>query len=104
MTARYQPKPGGVVRAIADPDNTQAEFAILVRSDIKGNGLGALLMKKIIAYCAARRTGALAGATLRGNDRMLVLARSLGFATAYDADEGLVNLRLPLAERAPPPG
>ncbi len=38
----------GVVRAIADPDNANAEFAILVRSDLKGQGLGSLLTKKII--------------------------------------------------------
>ena len=30
----------GVVRAIADPDNVTAEFAIIVRSDLKGKGLG----------------------------------------------------------------
>ncbi|MDX7018927.1 hypothetical protein SJ059_31360, partial [Klebsiella aerogenes] len=29
----------GVARAMADPDNQQAEFAILVRSDLKGNTL-----------------------------------------------------------------
>jgi hypothetical protein len=30
----------GVVQAIADPDNVSAEFAIIVRSDLKGQGLG----------------------------------------------------------------
>ena len=29
----------GVVRAISDPDRTSADFAILVRSDLKGKGL-----------------------------------------------------------------
>jgi acetyltransferase len=90
----------GVVRAIADPDNTQAEFAILVRSDLKGNGLGSLLMKKIIRYCAARGTGVLTGSVLRGNERMLALARELGFALAPDTDAGLVQLNLPLAGMA----
>jgi acetyltransferase len=90
----------GVVRAIADPDNTQAEFAILVRSDLKGRGLGSLLMKKIIRYCAERGTGVLTGAVLRGNERMLALARELGFTLASDADAGLVQLNLPLADNA----
>ncbi|MFL6664999.1 MAG: bifunctional acetate--CoA ligase family protein/GNAT family N-acetyltransferase, partial [Rhizobacter sp.] len=29
----------GVVRAVADPDNVEAEFGIIVRSDLKGQGL-----------------------------------------------------------------
>ncbi len=86
----------GVESAIADPDNTQAEFAILVRSDLKGRGLGSLLMKKIIRYCAARGTGMLVGTVLRGNDRMLALARELGFTLAPAADADLVQLTLSL--------
>jgi acetyltransferase len=89
----------GVVRAIADPDNMDAEFAILVRSDLKGCGLGSLLMKKIIRYCAARGTGALTGSVLRGNDRMLSLARELGFSTQYDHEAGVMQLRLRLADK-----
>ena len=41
----------GVSRALLNPDNTDAEFAILVRSDLKGIGLGKLLLQKIIDYC-----------------------------------------------------
>lgn len=89
-----------MVRAIADPDNANAEFAILVRSDLKGQGLGALLMKKIIRYCRARGTGVLSGSVLRGNERMLSLARELGFSTKYDNDAGVVQLALPLANAA----
>ena len=95
-------KPGaetwGVVRAIADPDNAQAEFAILIRSDLKGRGLGSLLMKKIIRYCVARGTGVLTGAVLRGNDRMLALARELGFVSTYDSDAGLMQVSLALTD------
>ena len=91
----------GVVRAIADPDNANAEFAILVRSDLKGQGLGSLLMKKIIHYCRARGTGVLTGSVLRGNTRMLALARELGFSTQYDNDVGVVQLSLRLADAAP---
>ena len=88
----------GVVRAITDPENVRAEFAILVRSDIKGHGLGAMLMKKIIRYCKARGTATLAGATLRGNDRMLGLARELGFKMDDGNDAGLVELTLGLGD------
>ena len=40
----------GVTRAISDPDNIDAEFAVLVRSDLKGLGLGRRLMEKLITY------------------------------------------------------
>jgi len=93
----------GVVRAIADPDNADAEFAILVRSDLKGHGLGSLLMKKIIRYCRARGTGMLTGSVLRGNERMLSLAHELGFSTKYDNDAGVVQLRLRLADEGQAP-
>ena len=92
----------GVVRAIADPDNTHAEFAILVRSDLKGHGLGSLLMKKIIGYCMKRGTDVLTGSVLRGNERMLALARELGFALTYGNDAGIVQLSLRLSEAKQP--
>lgn len=86
----------GVVRAIANPDNTEAEFAILVRSDLKGRGLGSLLMKKIIRYCTARGTVTLTGSVLHGNDRMLALARELGFIASPSDDASVVQLVLQL--------
>jgi acetyltransferase len=71
----------GVARACADPDNTAAEFAVLVRSDLKGQGLGSLLMRKLIRYCRERGTRELWGSVLAENAAMLHLARSLGFHT-----------------------
>jgi acetyltransferase len=47
----------GVVRAVADPDNIAAEFAIIVRSDLKGQGLGPVLLEKLIDYCRSREPG-----------------------------------------------
>ena len=37
----------GVVRAVIDPDNVDAEFAVIVRSDLKTRGLGRILMRKL---------------------------------------------------------
>jgi acetyltransferase len=71
----------GVARACADPDNDVAEFAVLVRSDLKGQRLGALLMRKLIRYCRERGTRELRGDVLTDNAAMLHLARSLGFRT-----------------------
>lgn len=69
----------GVARACADADNRTAEFAVLVRSDLKRQGLGTLLMRKLIRYCRARGTRELCGSVLTENAAMLHLARSLGF-------------------------
>ena len=69
----------GVVRAVADPDNVEAEFAIVVRSDLKGRGLGHLLLEKMIQYLGARGTERIVGVVLRENTQMRDLARSLGF-------------------------
>jgi acetyltransferase len=48
----------GVVRAVTDPDNVDAEFAIIVRSDLKGEGLGHRLLAKMIAYLRRPRHAA----------------------------------------------
>jgi acetyltransferase len=68
-----------VVRAVTDPDNHDAEFGIVVRSDLKGQGLGPILMDKLIAYQRGRGTRRLVGTVLQENAGMLALARRLGF-------------------------
>ncbi|MCZ2440764.1 MAG: bifunctional acetate--CoA ligase family protein/GNAT family N-acetyltransferase [Burkholderiales bacterium] len=86
-----------VARATIDPDNVDAEFGIVVRSDLKGGGLGELLMHKLIRHLRERGTQRLVGIVLRENARMRDLARVLGFAeehTAVDADS--VRVVLPL--------
>lgn len=93
----------GVVRAIANPDNTQAEFAIIVRSDLKGQGLGRALLEKMIRYCRGRGTGELVGEVLSGNRPMLSLARSLGFSRRFDQERGVFDVRLTLSGRRVPP-
>jgi acetyltransferase len=73
----------GVARAYADGDNNAAEFAILVRSDLKGHGLGSILLGKLIRYCKARGIRRLVGEVLCQNVRMLELAAALGFEREY---------------------
>lgn len=77
----------GVVRAISDPDNQTAEFAIIIRSDMKGQGLGEKLLEKMIRYCRERSTGEMVGQVLRENSAMLGLAKHLGFSAQLLADE-----------------
>ena len=77
----------GVVRLVTDPDNTSAEFAILVRSDWSGRGMGYALMGHIIEFARSRGTPEIHGDVLRSNHRMLELAKALGFtarALAWD--------------------
>jgi acetyltransferase len=92
----------GVVRAIADPDNARAEFAIIVRSDLKGQGLGHALLEKTIRYCRARGTRELVGQVLPDNLPMLDLAASLGFSRHWLPLDRAIEVRLPLG--TPPPG
>lgn len=90
----------GEVRIVADPDHHAAEFAIVVRSDCKGRGLGRLLMERIIDYARGRGIAELRGETLAGNLRMQSLARRLGFSVRPAADPGSVSLLLKLADGA----
>ncbi|MBX3645624.1 MAG: acetate--CoA ligase family protein [Rubrivivax sp.] len=76
-----------VVRAIADADNQNAEFGIVVRSDLKGARLGELLMSRIIDYQRGQGTQKLVATVLGDNIHMLGLARRLGFEERA-SDEG----------------
>ena len=91
----------GEVRVVASPDNVFADFAIVVSSGIKGNGLGRLLMQSIITYARSCGIGELRGETLIGNLRMQRLAQSLGFTLSTGAERGSFNLRLSLRDESP---
>jgi len=86
----------GVTRAISDPDNIDAEFAVLVRSDLKGLGLGRRLLEKLIAYTGEHGLQRLNGITMPNNQGMVTLARKLGFAVDIQIEDGIVSLTLPL--------
>jgi acetyltransferase len=77
----------GTVRATVDPDNDTAEFGVIVRSDLKGSGLGHRLMTKMIEHLRARGTRRLVGTVLRENQGMLELAQSLGFQTGHNPSD-----------------
>ena len=86
-----------VVRALRDPDNLDAEFGILVRSDLKGGGLGERLMKKLIDYLRSQGTRRLVATVLAENERMLQLAIALGFELDQErAEAGVRSIHLDL--------
>jgi len=92
------PETLGVVRASAKPDNSSAEFAIIVRSDQKGQGLGRMLMEKIIGYCRDRGTGAITGQALLDNKGMQGLAEKVGFEVWRNTDDEVVEMHLDLKQ------
>ncbi|QQP89737.1 bifunctional acetate--CoA ligase family protein/GNAT family N-acetyltransferase [Skermanella sp. TT6] len=91
----------GIVRIAADPDNQKAEYAVMVRSDMKGKGLGYVLMTQIIEYARSRGIGEVFGEVLRENTTMLAMCHELGFTRRENRDEpGVVEVRISLAEPA----
>ena len=80
----------GVVRLIAAPDNDKGEFAVMVRSDLKGTGLGSLLMTEILGYARDRGIAKVEGEVLRENTSMLRLVRALGFTVQSSPDDPTV--------------
>jgi RimJ/RimL family protein N-acetyltransferase len=92
-----QPETLGVVRTITDPDNRRAELAVLVRSDMKGPGLGSMLMDKIVRYQRIRGTAAIYAQIMIENDAMIRLAAKAGFRKQRsDDDPDVVEMVLEL--------
>ncbi|GGP60556.1 protein lysine acetyltransferase [Shewanella algicola] len=89
----------GAVRASIDPDNTEAEFAMAVRSDYQGIGLGKLLLEKLITYYKNNNTLYLTGFTMFENRNMASLAKSLGFTVSFDMEEHLIKMHMDLENK-----
>ena len=81
----------GTVRTFTDLDNETAEYAILVRSDLKQQRLGRKLMEKMVRYCRSRGTRQIVGRVLCDNEAMLHLIHSLGFKSKRVLDENIME-------------
>ncbi len=86
----------GEARAVCDPDNEVAEFAVLVAPPWQRRGLGRALLDRLIEHLRAGGTRELRAWCLEGNHGMLNLARAAGFGMRR-CDGGTLELRLPLA-------
>ncbi len=87
----------GVVRLHDDADGANAEFAILVRSRLKGHGIGWLLMKQMIEFSRDKGLKSIRGQVLCENTMMLTMCIELGFHITDDPDErGIKIATLPV--------
>jgi acetyltransferase len=88
----------GAVRIHADANHETGEYAILMRSDLKGLGIGWELMRLMIEWARAEGLHLIEGQVLRENVTMLDMCRSLGFDIRNDPlDADIKIVTLPIA-------
>lgn len=88
----------GVGRLSSDPDRAVAEYALVVRTDLQGHGLGWNLLGHMIDYARSEGIGRIEGIVLGENDRMLTMCREFGFAVGHEPQQpGLRRVSLTLA-------
>jgi acetyltransferase len=85
-----------VGRLAAEPDGLRAEFALLVRTDLKGRGIGSDLLQRLIAYARQRGVVEIWGDVLLENSTMLTICREFGFRIE-PAAHGIMHATLSLA-------
>ncbi len=89
----------GVVWLYSNSIHEIGEYAILLRSDLKGRGLGWDLMQLIIEYAKSEGLSRIDGQILQENSVMLKMCRELGFEVKTDAeDRGVCNVTLMLED------
>ena len=77
---------------------------MLVRSDLKGHGLGWRLMTHLIDYARREKLEVLFGAVLEENTTMIEMCEKLGFERHRDSlDRGIWQMRLDLSRTPTPP-
>ena len=87
----------GVVRLHADANYELGEYAILLRSDLKGHGLGWKLMELMIEYARSEGLRRIEGQVLSENAAMLRMCGELGFNVKHDpGDPSIMLATLPL--------
>jgi acetyltransferase len=87
----------GVVRIHSDSIYETGEYAILLRSDLKGRGLGWALMQLIIEYARSEGLKTISGDVLAENTVMLEMCRNLGFEVKTDpVEHGVCDVKLTL--------
>lgn len=92
----------GVSRISCDSDRESGEYALVVRSDLAGRGIGSTLMRTLIDYARAEGLKRIEGMVLTENRGMRALVTGLGFRIEHMRDDpGVVMSTLSLVEAAP---
>jgi acetyltransferase len=93
----------GVARLHGDSNHSEAEYAIIIRSDRQGRGLGHDMMLRLINFAKAEGYTTITGQVLAQNDRMLAMCRKLGFEVRRgETGDDTLMVRLSL-DHAPTP-
>jgi acetyltransferase len=87
----------GVMRLHSDGEGKVAEFALLVRTDLKGQGLGYTLMQHGLDWARAEGLARVAGSVLANNAAMLRLCHDLGFRRVPSDEPTVAEIALDLA-------
>jgi acetyltransferase len=82
----------GVAQLHADPDVESGEYAILLRSDQKGRGLGWRLMRALIRAARSEGLKQVTGEVLTENTTMLAICRELGFDIRPDREDAAIRI------------
>jgi acetyltransferase len=82
----------GVARYVILPDNESCEFALAVSDELQGQGLGRILMQRLMEVAAAHGLKTIQGDVLASNSKMLGLMRALGFTVRPSRDD--YNIRI----------
>lgn len=88
----------GVARIIGDMDPRKVEFAVMIADEWQGKGIGAELMKRLIAIARSRGVEYITGTVLAENTQMLALGKKMGFAIKTSPDSGCFELSAALSE------
>lgn len=87
-----------VVRLIRDSSGEQAEFSLIVNHKLAGQGLGTLLMRRIISYAKTQSLSGIYGDVLAENSAMIAICKKVGFTIHKKMnDPGVVKVRLVLS-------
>jgi len=82
-----------------DANHEHGEYAVLLRSDLKGQGLGWKLMKYMIEFARQEGIKSVEGQVMNENGPMLTMCQALGFRLEDDPQEhGVKKVTLDLTQ------
>lgn len=85
-----QPEILSIARLALVGREPRAEFAISVRSDLKGRGIGRFMLQRLMDEARTRGLAEIFGDMLEENEAMLALSRELGFSLAPVAESAAI--------------